>query len=436
MRPIGIGLAAALLVAALAPAVVMSATKKEEAVTEAARKVGMAEAPAIAQAAGITCKVQDARFIGKNTDPKTKTQNSFYEVDCDQGAGFVIQAPAGGTPSSFTCVEINFPATGQPSGLKCALPGNADPKADMAPYLAKAGVACTPEAVKGIGQTSKSTLIEVACQEGSGYVVEAGAPANLAADVKANDCLLYDAAETNVKCTLHDAASRLAVVDKYVAAANNGCALKDKRFIGLSQQGASYWEASCQDGKGYIYKVDKGQLAQTFECAKAQGILGGCTLTDAKEAETAQAGLYTSLSKKAGFDCQVAKYGPFPSPPGKDVVELSCADGKGGVGIFGGPNDKSTVVDCARAPLLGYRCSFTKPTYETVTADLKKMGKESCVVSAIRLIGKTAKGTTYVETACADGLKGYVLEYTTEPLAPVTATGCAFTKDCKLPGNV
>ena len=443
MKPFGIGLAAALIVAVMAPAAVLSASKgAAPAVSEAQRKQGMAEAPAVAQSIGITCQVTDARFIGKQADPKTKASTSYYEIDCDKGLGFILQSPSGGKASAFTCIEADTPQPdGKPSSLPCVLPGNADPKADLVPLLAKAGVTtCVPDGARGIGQSSTNTFLEVSCQGGSGYVIQAAAPATVDGAVVANDCLVYDAGEGNIKCTLHDKASRMAVVDQYVKAANNGCAVKDRRFVGMAQSGAAYWETSCQDGKGYIYQVEKGQLAKTFECSKAQGILGGCELTNTKEAETAQAGLYTSLSKKAGFDCTVSKYGPFPSPAGLDVVELACSNRTdGAVGIFAGPGQTSRVVDCARAPLVGYRCSFTKPEdgYKFVTADLKKMGKDSCNVSAVRIIGKTTKGTTYLETACSDGLKGYVLEYNTAPnLEPVSATGCAFTKDCKLPGNV
>ena len=63
------------------------------------------------------------------------------------------------------------------------------------------------------------------------------------------------------------------------------------------------------------------------------------------------------------------------------------------------------------------------------------MGKAECAVSNVRIIGKTATGTSYLETACADGLKGYILEYSPLPFTPVAVTGCAFSKDCKLPGN-
>jgi hypothetical protein len=440
MRPLGLGAFAALIIAAMVPVAVMSAAKAPEGIPEAARKQGLAEAPAVAQAAGITCQVADARFVGKSTDAKTKISTSYYEIDCNQGLGFVLANVTGSKPTAFTCIEANTPQPdGKPSALPCKLPGNADPKADLAPLLAKANTVCTPEAARGIGQSAKNTFLEIACQGGVGYVMQAGAPANPDSPTVASDCLIYDSADGNIKCTLHDKAYRLAVMDQFVTAANNGCVAKDKRYIGLSQAGATYYEAACTDGKGYIYKVEKGALASATPCEKAAMLLGGCELTNAKEAETAQAGLYTKLAQKVGFDCQVSKYAPFPSPAGKDIVELACSNRPdGGVGIFGGPNDKSSVIDCAHAPVAGYRCSFTpeSATNGLLTADLKKQGKASCDVSKSRLVGKTAKGTTYVEVACSDGLKGYIIEYSADPIAPISTAGCAFTKDCKLPGNI
>jgi len=438
MRAIGLGLAAALTLAAVATGVMSAPKSPAQTVTAEQRKQGMADAPAVAQAAGIDCKVTDARFVAKSPpDPKTKVVTSYYEIDCDQGEGFILSAPVGAKPTAFTCVEANFPPDGKPAGLTCVLPGNADPKADLMPLLAKGGVTtCTPESTRGIGQSATNTFIEVACTGGGGYILQAGAPAVASQPVTANDCLLFDQGNGNIKCTLHDAASRLAIVDSYIKTANNGCAVKDRRYVGLAQSGSSFFEAACQDGKGYMLQVDKGALAKAIPCEKAAAIMGGCELVNAKEAETAQAGLYTKLAKSAGFNCDVSKYAPFPSPEGKDVVEMACNNRPdGGVGVFGGPKDTPVVYDCARAPIVGYRCSFTKPVYDAVTADLKKMGKSDCVVSETRVIGKTAKGNTLVETACSDGLKGWELEYD-GALNPVSVTGCAFTKDCKLKGNV
>lgn len=432
MRPIGVGLAIALFVGVLAPATVMSASKKAAEIPAAARKQGMAEAPAIVQQAGLNCQVSDARFIGKAKD------TSFYEVDCAQGLGFVIQANKEGPPTSFSCIEANTPpGPGKEPAAPCLLPGNADPKADLAPYLAKAGVHCTPTQVRGIGQSKTNAYLEVACQEGPGYVVVTSAPADAAKDVTAQDCLGFDDSEGNIKCTLSDKKTRLAVVDRYVAAAKNNCQVKDRRYIGATKDGSSFFETSCTDGKGYIYKVgSNGALTDNWDCAKAMNILGGCTLTDAREAATAQAGLYTRLSTNAGMPCDVETYALFPPKDGKEVVEMSCKDGKSGIGFFDA-SGKGAVLDCGHALVAGYKCSekHAASGNAALTADLKKFGKSDCTVSEARAAGKTAKGTIFVEVACADGLKGYMIEYKDNPVTAIGAANCAFAGGCQLKGN-
>ncbi|MGA0608170.1 hypothetical protein ACO2Q0_19435 [Phenylobacterium sp. VNQ135] len=433
--PKAIGLVAALAALVLVPAAAVSQGKKDAEIPAAARKSGMAEAPAIVQAAGLGCNVSDARKIGE--DKKTKT--GYYEVACGAGnMGFVLQAPAGAAPTVFTCIEANTPpGPDQKPSAPCLLPENADPKASLAPLIQKSGVQCLPEQARGIGQTKTNTYIEVACQGGEGYIVSASAPFDAAKPVQAQNCLVYDDAETNIKCTLTDKAKRLAVVDTYAQAANNGCAVKDRRFLGAAKDNAQYFEASCQDGKGYIYKVTGGKVAETYECAKASHLLGGCTLTDARQAATEQAALYTRLAKAAGSNCDVDKYALFPPRPGEEVVEMVCKDGKGAIGLFKAAGGGSQVLDCGRAPVAGYKCSLSKDAgYANLTADLKKFNFNSCDVSESRVVGKSEKGTTYVEVACADGLKGYMIEYQSTPkVQAVNALGCAFAGNCKLKGN-
>ncbi|WP_041373069.1 hypothetical protein [Phenylobacterium zucineum] len=434
--PKAIGLAAALAALVMVPAAAISQGKKAADIPAAARKSGMAEAPALVQAAGLGCQVSDARKIGE--DKKSKT--AYYEVACGAGAmGYVLQAPAEGAPTVFSCIEANTPPEpGKPAAAPCLLPENSDPKAVLGPMMQKAGVQCLPQEARGIGQTKTNTYVEVACQSGEGYILMASAPFDAAKPAQPQNCLLYDDAETNIKCILTDKASRLAVVDKYAAAANNGCAVKDRRFVGASKDNSTFYEASCQDGKGYIYKIGvDGQLAETYDCAKASQILGGCQLTDARQAETEQAALYTRLTKAAGGNCEVERYALFPPRPGEEVVELVCKDGTGAIGMFKASGQGSQVLDCGRAPIAGYKCSLTNdPAYGSLTADLKKFNYNSCQVSNSRVIGKSAKDTTFVEVACADGLKGYVLEYQSAPkINAVGATGCAFAGNCTLPGN-
>lgn len=439
MRPIKWGLAAALCAAVLAPVAVSSAPKGSAPVSEAQRKQGMSEAPAAVQSAGLSCQVSDARFIGKASDAKTKTETSYYEVACGPNMGYILQAPKDAPATAFSCVEM-MTAPGQPAkegALSCVLPGNSDPKAQLAPLLAKANVQCVPEKARGIGQTKTNTFLEVACQGGSGYILIASSPLDPAKPAEAQNCLNFDDTNGNVKCELTDKATRLAVVDRYAAQANNGCVIKDRRFVGSSKDGGDFYEASCQDGKGYIYKVANGQLAQTWGCGQAQGILGGCTLTDSRQATAEQAALYTKLAHNAGSNCDVDHYAEFPMRGNDEVVELACKDGTGAVGIFPATG-KGQVMDCGHALAAGYKCGLTKDSgYASLTSDLKKFGKNTCTVSNARVSGKTPKGTIMVEVACADGYKGYMIEYNTAPtVTAVGATGCAFAGGCKLPGNV
>jgi hypothetical protein len=434
--PKAIGLAMALVAALLVPAAAISQGKKPAAIPEAARKAGMAQAPAVVQAAGLPCQVSEARLIGE--DKKSKT--SYYEVACGTGQmGYVLQKPAEGNVTAYSCIEANTPpAPGQPPSAPCQLGGNSDPKAVLQPLIKAAGVDCIPEQARGIGQTKSNTYMEVACQGGGGYILLASVPFDSSKPLQAQNCLMYDEAETNIKCTLSDKAARIAVVDKYAAQANNGCTVKDRRFVGVSKDNSTFYEASCQDGKGYIYKVAaSGALTETYECAKATQILGGCTLTDARQAQSEQAGLYTKLVTNAGGKCDVEKYALFPAKPGEEVVELVCKDGSGAI-LISKAGTKGQALDCARAPVAGYKCSLTKPeaAYGMLTADLKKFNFNSCDVSDSRVVGKTDKGTTYVEVACADKLKGYMIEYQDKPtVSAVQAIGCAFAGNCKLPGN-
>ena len=176
--PRSFGMALALMAMLIVPTTAVSQVRKPvapaTAVPAAAIKAGMAKAPAVALAAGLPCQVSDARLVGE--DKKTKV--SYYEIACGPGAiGYILQAPAEGTPTVFSCIEANTPpAVGQPPSAPCMLTGNADPKALLQPMMKTSGVDCLPEQARGIGQTKVNTYVEVACQGGVGYILVASAP--------------------------------------------------------------------------------------------------------------------------------------------------------------------------------------------------------------------------------------------------------------------
>jgi hypothetical protein len=439
MRPIGLGLVVALVAALLSPTAVMAAAKPT--FTEAQRKQGMTEAPPLVQQANLPCQVSDARFIGKSPEDKKNNipAQTYYEVACQAGqTGFLVVANAGKPPASYTCVEANTPpAPGKPAAAPCLLPGNDKPEVPIAAALTKANVPCTPTGIRGIGQSKENTYMEIACEGPVGYLLIGSAPFDTSKKIEAQNCLNFDDRNDSNTCRLSDKAARLAILDKYNADAKTGCVIKDRKFAAAMVDGSSYYEVACQDGKGYFYKTNAARaFTEATECGKAQGLFGGCTLTDARQAINEQAGLYTSLAKKAGSNCEVASYQPFPPRGTDDVIEMTCKDGSRNVGIFKA-DGKGEIVDCGKAEVTGYRCGAARgPTYyAALTADLQKMDRKECTVSNSRMVGKNDKGNAYIEVACSDGLPGYFIEYKSDPVTPVQAIACRLAGGCTLPGN-
>lgn len=443
MKRFAIGLTAALAVAILTPAVVISAQKEEKgkpaAVDAKAREAGMKDAPALIQASGAGCTVSDARFIGEDKKAGAK----YYEVACNEGMGFALIAKKDVAPQVYTCLESSQPGPdGKVGGLACVLPGNVNPGAGLAPFVKKGGVTCDIENTRAIGSGAKNSYFEVACKGGSGYVVQTVAPLNINGEVTVNSCLLYEEG-ANVSCKLTNRETQLGVVNTLNAGAGTNCAIKDKRYV-LSTKTDNYYEVSCQDGKGYMYQqtATTGAFARAIPCAQASFVGGGCTMTDAVAAQTEQAGFYSKLATKAGFPCDVEKYGMLPSnDPKKEVVELKCKNSDvGAIAVFTATG--GTVFDCLSAEFNGYRCSFTKKDtqYARLSQDLVGFNKGSCKVSDARVIGST-ETEGFVEVACSDGLPGWVLGYPTGVAKPAAKEflSCAQAKGigggCKLPTN-
>jgi hypothetical protein len=288
------------------------------------------------------------------------------------------------------------------------------------------------------------TVFEVACAGGVGYIVQASFPFTAAKPATFAACWGVPAG-TPMSCTLTDAAALATYVDPLAAKMGKPCVVKDRRYVGETGDHSAFFEVACQDGKGYmIEQAANGDVKPAIDCAVADNIGNGCTLTNARAAQTAQAGLYTSLAHKAGYPCDVSRYAPLPvNMPGREVVELACGNRPdGAIGVFPASSaEQAQIIDCAHSELAGFRCSFTKPdaAYPRLTADLNKLGKTSCVVSNERIVGITPDKQGFIEVACADGNAGYIISYTMPAVTPKDATVCTLARNmlggCTLPGN-
>jgi hypothetical protein len=436
MRSVVVGLFCALLTGLFSTSVAVGAS------IDAGQKAkGMAAAPALISATGLECQLSNAYMIDTQDDSKNHGQMTLYEVACSGSEGYVLvsHSKPGIPPDSYSCLE----QMGSPG--KCNLPENANPVAGLTPFVQKVNPGCQIAKARVLGHIpeDKQGVYEIACQNGDGFNMTASDPLTTAKPISLQPCIAL--AATSQKCTLTDQASQFARIDALAAQSGKTCQVKDRRYILTSDDGSNYYEVACQDGTGFVLQqAANGSLAKTIGCADADYVGGGCTLTNARQAQTEQAGLYTKFAQKAGFDCNVAKYAPLDAGlSGFEVVELSCSNRPdGAIGVFPASESQAgQILPCARSELDNYRCSLTPAAtgYPLLTEDLKKLGKVTCTVSGSRIVGVTADKQGYIEVACADGGLGFMIKYAMATHTPTEAVGCVFASGiaggCQLPSN-
>jgi hypothetical protein len=443
-KSFGLALVAALTLIA-APVMAQDDSSKPgapEKVESAQHTQGQKEAPGVVQAAGAPCTVTDGYYAGEG-DQKDEAGKSvkvkIYEAACKEGLGYLLIVPATGAAKYYDCISLAGAA-----GPKCRLPGDTDPKVELAPLVTAAGRTCSISNVRGMGATAKGdAFYEVACQGAVGFVLERHAGAG----AEAVDCARTIG--TNLECKFTSKAqleaAETALLQGLVSQSGKPCTISGSRNLGTDSTGATYYEVGCGATPGYVIKASKeGAFVRAIDCANASGFAGGCKLTDTTAAETAESGLYTKLAKSAGFDCDVSKYRYIGTANKNDeLVELACSNrADGALAIF--PDDKNTPAifyDCVRAGAVGQDCKLTSPSvvYDKYSAALAARGKSTCKVSDAAWIGtSTTDHTDFVETACSDGLPGWVVEMTKSGQAKSVLT-CGEARGagiaCKLPGN-
>jgi hypothetical protein len=414
---------------------------------------GMAEAPAIVQAAGLRCTVAGANFIGSS-----KGGESLYEVACSDGPGYVLIANADKTlKEGYECLQLRDgnamnAAAGKanPNPLTCKLPGNANLVANVAKVTASLLPGCQADQARWMGTSvsTKENNYEIGCAGQPGAIVKIAAPGGTT-QPSAIPCLKISP-EGNAQCEYTSQQEKLAAMQGLVKASNKAaCQASDMRYVGSSTTSKEdFYEVKCAAGEGFMLVGNaQGGVARTIECSRAQGVSGGCTLTDAVAAQNAEAGIYKGLAQKAGFNCDVGQYRllGMETTTKREVVELACKNlPEGVIGFFpAAAGGKIDLYDCTKNWRHKQTCSLTKldAIKPRLTKDISKYGK-TCDVTAYRGAGMTTKAKTeFVEVACAAG-SGLMIEYAAEgaPLfAPATGVfTCAeatnIGEGCKLGG--
>jgi hypothetical protein len=437
MKAIGIAIAATLAALTFAAPMAAFAADKPTPYTKEQLAQGKKEAPAVLAASGATCTLTNAAFVGQGTakdENKKDVKQTVYEVSCQEGLGYGLVAPAGQTPKAFDCVAL----IGNPS-LVCKLPENAEPKKGLQPLVNASGAQCTLSDARYLGsKPTGEAYYEIGCGAEPGFLLETAkgqTPKIIGCDLVSGAM----ACKFTTQAML-DAANN-AKAGALLAKSGQTCQMTASRAFGQLQNGDFAYEVACQGDKGFVLEANtKGDYVKTINCANAGG---ACKLTDATKAETAETGTYTKLAKASGFQCDVAKYRFIGTDKSdSEVVELQCANRPDGVIAMFPADNKPTAkfMDCVQAGAIQQSCKLTDAAalYPKYTQTLAAKGKKTCTVSNARGLAMTADGATYVETACSDGLPGWVIAInangsTGELLSCGQAKGAGLA--CTLPGN-
>ncbi|RZJ82605.1 MAG: hypothetical protein EON88_30160 [Brevundimonas sp.] len=232
-----------------------------------------AAARAAATAAGVACQVTEAVQIGQ-----TQGGLKLYETACASGPGYLIATTT--PPTATGCVVANTAARhflaanpqGQPP-TSCTLPANLNVDAAIAGYARDAGIDCTVDEVRAIGQVGSRAIYEIGCAGRDGYRIT---PSETGWD-KISCFAVVNSGSTCAFTTQDEQFATLRAYLTETPAA--GCQVDGGRYMGASANGV-YYEAKCSGAEGYIFRVKDGRT-EAFPCAEAQGIAGGCRLTTA-----------------------------------------------------------------------------------------------------------------------------------------------------------
>ncbi len=379
---------------------------------------GAKEGPAVVAKAAVKCTTTGLAYAGQGVakDPATKKdiKQNVYEVSCSEGLGYtLIETVGSGTVAAFDCVTL----AGSPGQVKCRLPANLDLKAQLQPLATASGRTCTVSDGRAIGSTkSGESFYEVACQGAQGLVVTTTASAK----PTAQECAAVLGSSLECKLTSKEQieAAQKAKLTALIAKSGRTCSVSGTRTVGRLTGGDDLYEVACGSTGGFMIQASSdGSKVTAVDCGKAEQMFqGGCTLTNAAVAQTQESATYTRLAKASGFPCDVSKYRfiGLDAKTKSELVELACSNrSDGGLAMFPADNSPGKVYDCVQAGGLGQRCQFSSPTavYNKYTQSLAAKGKTTCKVSDARWLGRfETQNTELIETACADGAPGWVVE--------------------------
>lgn len=407
-----IALAAVVLTPTIADAQNASRARRQYEAPPAAEV--LADARVAAQRAQLSCQVTEARWLGRNA-----SNHVLYEVACQGGPGFLVLDAT--TPQAVPCIANNASVEQRrrenpeaEAGALCELEANTNLTGMVRPFIDQAGITCTVDNVRWVGQTpGGQDRYEVGCAGSDGYWLEV----NTAQNSLHRTLTCLQVVSAGGTCGLTTAEEQAAWVAGLAAGSGRSCAATQARYVGQGE-GRRYYEVACSDGPGFMVRTgDDNSFQAVVECADATGIGGGCALTDAATVAATAGQRYQQMLADTGVSCAYQAHGtPRQEAEGarRLVVEYQCSDRPWGLVAFlpqGGQGELLTIDCLAAAQLIG-GCQLTSNAAinDRLTQLMNARGRP-CTVAEFRRTGRVdsddpARGTPggdVVEMRCQDG---------------------------------
>ena len=310
-------------------------------------KAGLAS---IVTAAGKTCAVSDAKYLGTST---ISGQN-FYEVACGQAPGYKIAVATTGAPVASDGASL------LDSANACTLTTKAQIVTALSPIAQSAGKQCQVSDVRwiGVGAKTGDTFYEFACGATPGFIAVLDNTGKLK---QAVDCAKAQGIGEGCKMTDSTVAQtqETGVYTKAAAKAGYPCQVSKYRFIGMDKQNREVVELACSDHPdGALAVFADGGKSEILDCVAAGAYGQECKLSDPKLAYPK----YTdALAAKGKSSCKVSG-ATFVGTNDKGVqyVETACSDGAPGwVIAYDAATRKATeVLSCSQATSAGAPCKL------------------------------------------------------------------------------
>lgn len=244
----------------------------------------IAGAQAISDSANAGCQVTEAVALGV-----TAERQPIFEAACATGPGYILIAST--PPQAADCVllagQAEIERRRNPDadvGVQCNIPANQDIVRVIAAYAQEAGIRCTVDQAASVGKTPENDLVyEVGCAGADGYWLT-----KLSTGWETTPCLQVLA--QGGSCRYTDAAEQAASAKTMLAgSAIAACDVQQVRFMGGNANG-QFYEVKCSEAEGYILRTNaENAIQQTYPCAEASRIGGGCRLITVAAAATAPA---------------------------------------------------------------------------------------------------------------------------------------------------